>query len=241
MTPRRDTARMKAALLLAAAVAFVMAPFVTPGFQGYPPEAFPVPQVNPPIQPAGYAFSIWGVIYFWILVHAAAGLAARADAPDWDPPRWPLTISLVLGAGWLAVANLDPTMATILIWAMLCAALVALFRTPANDRWLMRAPIALYAGWLTAASFVSLGLMIGGFGLVGSNSAAALLTLPFAIAFAGAVQWRLGRVPEYAIAAGWGLLGITLANIPAAPTVATLAATGALLLALITWRAPHRP
>ena len=60
-------------------LAMVAAPALTPSFTGYDPATFPVRIDRPAIQPAGYAFSIWGLIYLWLLVHAGYGLFKRRD------------------------------------------------------------------------------------------------------------------------------------------------------------------
>ncbi len=235
--PARDARRLRAILLLAAAVVFPMAGYLLP-FEGYAPDAFPVPQDRPPVQPAGYAFAIWGLIYAGLLAHAAFGLVARADDADWDRPRLTLTASLLLGTAWVAVAPRAPVLATAGIFLMLALAVAALRRAPARDRWLAQAPVALYAGWLTAASFVSLGIVVGGYGLLWSDAAAALVVLPIAVLTAAAVQRRLGRVWAYGAAVAWGLLGIAAANWPDQPFVAALAAAGIAAVALTLLRAP---
>jgi hypothetical protein len=233
--PARDAARMRAILLLAAAVIFPVAGYLLP-FQGYAPDAFPVPQDRPPVQPAGFAFAIWGLIYAGLLAHAVWGLVARADDPAWDGPRVPLIASLVLGTGWVAIAPRAPIVATVGIFAMLALALWALARAPGRQPLIARAPVALYAGWLTAASFVSLGLVIGGYGLAGSDTAA-LVTLPLAILAAVAVQRRVGFVPAYGAAVGWGLFGIAARNWPDAPLLSALALAGIVAVAVTLWRA----
>lgn len=210
--PAPGGARMRAILVLAATLAFVLSPALTGGFAGFDPSLFPVPQDRPPVQPAGYAFAIWGLIYAWLIVSAGYGLLARADAPDWDAARWPLLASLVPGAGWIAAANASAVLATVLIWVMLLAALVALARAPVRDRWLCLVPLAIYAGWLTAASWVSVGLMLGGYGVTGPQ-AAALIAVPLAVGFALAVQLRLGRAPEYAATVIWALVAVVVANL----------------------------
>ena len=40
---------------------------------GYDPGQFPVVIARPSIQPAGYAFAIWGLIYAWLMAHAGFG------------------------------------------------------------------------------------------------------------------------------------------------------------------------
>jgi len=50
---------MKAILVLIAALAFAITPFLSPEFGGFDPNLYPMPQDDPPVQPAGWAFSIW--------------------------------------------------------------------------------------------------------------------------------------------------------------------------------------
>lgn len=232
-------ARLRAGLVLLAGVAFTASGVLTPDFRGYDPAQFPVPVVQPLIQPAGFAFAIWGPIYLWLVVHALVGLIARAEAADWDSGRPLLILSLALGAGWLPLAHLSPLGATVLIWGMLGLALGALTRAPARDGWLVRVPLGLYAGWLTAASCVSLGIVAEGWGLL-SGLAAALAGLTLATAVAGFALIRLGAGPAYAVAAGWGFVGIAVKAAPLAPVVSVAAGVGIAALALIAWRAHGR-
>lgn len=229
--PATDRARLVAILTLAAAVAFVGFSYAAPDFRGYTADQLPLAEPRPPIQPAGWAFAIWGVIYGWLVVSAGFGLLRRAEAADWQAHRWPLTGAMALGAGWLWVAVQDALLATAMIWAMLVLALRALARVPGRDPWLARAPVGLFAGWLTAAACVSLGLTLAGFGLVPSGRAAALLLIPVAALIAAAVVWRLAPAGAYALAAGWGLAGIAAQNWGRDPALAALAAGAALALA----------
>ena len=120
--------RLKAILTLLAAVAFLLSPVFSSGFNGFSAGQFPIPQVDPPVQPAGYAFSIWGLIYLALLAGAVFGLTKRASHPGWDAARWPLIASLVVGAAWIPVANRSVVAATVLIWIMLVTAVLALDR-----------------------------------------------------------------------------------------------------------------
>ncbi|MFW5825458.1 MAG: hypothetical protein ACOCVV_10895, partial [Marinobacter sp.] len=82
------------------------------------------------MQPAGYAFGIWGLIYVWLLVSAGVGLFLRAKDEAWEPARLPLILSLAPGAAWIGVAQVSPLWASLLLWWMLAMALWALARTP---------------------------------------------------------------------------------------------------------------
>jgi hypothetical protein len=106
---------------------------------------------DPPIQPAGWAFAIWGVIYLWLLASAGYGLIKRDTDPGWDAPRWPLFVSLAIGRVLDPVALVAPVLSTILIWVMLRARFSRCARHRcATGPWLAL-PLGLYAGWLTAA------------------------------------------------------------------------------------------
>ncbi|MZQ88191.1 hypothetical protein GVY41_03835 [Frigidibacter albus] len=226
--------RMKAILLFSAAVAFVTAPLLVPSFGGFNPAAFPYPPIDPPVQPAGYAFGIWGLLYVWLLAHACFGLLKRADHPAWDGPRWPLFASLGLGAIWLETAVTMPVVAVVLIWVMTAAAVMALLRTPAApDRWLLRAPIAAYAGWLTAAAGVGTGVALTGYG-IWSPVAVALAMLALILGLAMAVQLR-SQAPEYGAAVLWALIGVLAANLTSAPVVAIAALVGGGIVAAAVW------
>lgn len=195
-----------------ATAAFLVAPFVTPPFDGFAPEAFPVAQVNPPVQPAGYAFGIWGVIYLWLAVSAAAGLFWRRAQKDWHRVQLPMILSLGPGAAWLWLAGVAPVAATVLIFWMLGFALLAMWNLPAQDRWLLQAPVALYAGWLTAAAHVSLGVTLGGHGLLPADQAALVVLVSATLLSILILVWR-PRVVEYGLAVLWALMGIMVANL----------------------------
>ncbi|GGD28856.1 hypothetical protein [Sinisalibacter lacisalsi] len=225
--------RAKALLLFAAAVAFVLGPFLVPGFGGFDPQLYPNPQVDPPVQPAGYAFAIWGPIYLWLLAATGFGLLRRHDNRDWDRHRGPLLISLVIGSIWLPVAMVSPIWATILIFAMLVSAAIALVRAPLADRWLGKAPIAFYAGWLTAASFASLGLTGAGFEIAFGEVTWAQICIVLAFATSLGIHWMRRDEPIYFLSVIWALIAIAVKNGAAVPSVTWLAAGGAAVLAIV--------
>jgi hypothetical protein len=230
-----DGARLRAILTLVAALAFVGLSYAAPDFRGYTTDQLPFAEPRPAVQPAGYAFAIWGVIYAWLVVSAGFGLARRAEDADWTAFRWPLILSMGLGAGWLYVAVRDAALATLMIWAMLALALWALARAPRRDAWLARVPIGLYAGWLTAASFVSLGVWLAGAGILPSSRVAALAFVPAAAAVAALVTWRLAPVGGFAFAAAWGLVAIAVQNWGRNTDIVAIAALAVVALAALWW------
>jgi hypothetical protein len=225
--------RPLALILFLAAVAFAAAPFVTPPFTGYAPGQFPVGIARPAIQPAGYAFAIWSVIYFWLIVHSSFGLWKRQDDLAWVRVRPALTVALVLGTVWLAIAGTSPIWATVVILVMAAATILAFLQAPTEpDRWLLSAPLAIFAGWLTAAALVSCGILLAGYGYTG-NAEAALDMLAVVLILTPLVQSRKPRMPVYSLTVIWALAGIAVANWPENSLVAGAAAGGGMLLLLL--------
>lgn len=223
---------IKTVFTLIAALFFALSPLLQGGFAGYDPAAFPVPQIDPPAQPAGYAFAIWGLIYAWLLAMGFYGMFKRGQDAGWEATRLPLILSMAPGAAWIGVAKTSPVMATVLIFWMLGTALWALGLTPRRDRWWLQAPVAVYAGWLTAASFVSLALIGAGWGVLFGATGWALVALAGALGTGLWVQERLARAPEYGAALVWALIAVAVANVPGNLVVALAALAGAAVMGL---------
>jgi hypothetical protein len=228
--------RLPALILLMVTIAFGIAPFVTPPFTGYDPAMFPVRIDRPAIQPAGYAFAIWSVIYLWLILHAGFGLWKRAEDAIWSRVRPPLTVAIAVGVVWLWIAGQSAIWGTVTIWIMAGAALEAFLRAPTErDRWILSAPTAIFAGWLTAASAVSTGVLVAGYGLM-SNTGAALVMLAVVLALALVVQAREPRMPVYGLTVIWALVGVIVANLGDNALVAGAAAAGAVvMLGALAW------
>ena len=226
--------RMIQPALVLAALAFVAAPALTPPFTGYDPGLFPVRIERPSIQPAGYAFAIWGLIYVWLLVHAGFCLLRRRGDRAFLQVALPLLLASVLGAVWLAIAASMPLLAEVAILLMAGFALTAYLRAdPVQDRWLLAAPTAIFAGWLTAASAVSTGVLLAGYGVF-SDTVSALMMLALVLGVAVMVQIRRPTMPVYGATVVWAIVGVIVANWGANATVAYAAVAGAAIMAMAT-------
>jgi len=224
---------IRAILTLLFTLTFVVSPYFTSPFSGFRADQLPIPQIDPPIQPAGYAFAIWGLIYGWLVVSAVYGLWRRPRNRAWDKVRTPLIISLALGTPWLAVANASAVYSTILIFAMAGAAIAAVLVAPRADRYWLRAPVSIYAGWLTAASFVALGSTAAGYGIVMGALGWAYLGIIAALGVAVFVQLRSGA-PGYGLTVIWALFAIIMSNGLEQWTVSLLAGAGITVMAIVT-------
>ena len=186
-------------LTLLFAILFALSPLASDGFNGFKPDQFPVVQERWPVQPAGWAFSIWGLIYLWLIAGSAWGLRKASDNPDWQAMRMPLLISLFVGTFWIAAANASPTLATVMIIVMAVAAIIAFLHAGDRQPFWQVGPVGLYAGWLTAATGVAIAVLLSGYGIMSAGPAAILLILAV-LAVALWVQSRRPAALTYSIA-----------------------------------------
>ncbi len=238
----RAMKQIYAYLTLIFTLSFVISPALTSPFSGFRADQLPIPQIDPPVQPAGYAFAIWGLIYGWLVVSAVFGIGKRKTNPAWNRARQPLIVSLAVGTPWLAVANASAVWATVLIFVMAAGAIMALLRAPQKDIWWFKVPVGIYAGWLTAASFVSLGSTAAGYGALTDQMGWAYIGIIGALAVALPVMLR-AKAPAYGLTVIWALVGIIVANGTDVWTVSTLAGAGILVLlaVMVATRASGRP
>jgi len=112
--------------------------------------------------PAGYAFSIWIVIYLAQIIYGIFQLIpSNRQQPIYDVLAWPLIISYAAGMGWGgAYRSEDFPLSMLFIFVMLLMAMTLMLRAHMAvrrgfSRWLL-VPFSLYAGWLAVANIANL-------------------------------------------------------------------------------------
>lgn len=215
--------RLRAVITLVLAVVQIIAPlFVFP--RGFQVDVSGAPVESTPIVPAGYAFSIWGVIYLGAVASAIVGVLPRyADDPVFRRIGWLAAVTYAGSTVWLLFARFGPNWLTLpVIVVMVVAAGRALrsaTRSPAPVRplvrWLVVAPLGLYAGWLAIATFANLSEVLAGLRVEWFTRALVpwtlvLLTLATLVAAQAIVRSR-GSI-AYTAAVVWALVAITVAR-----------------------------
>lgn len=175
-----------------------------------------------PEQPMPLFFSIWGVIF---AVYAAFGLAGLVK-----PERWPQVMGMPLllaGVGnivWLLSAqliDLQPLnfvlLGPIFLFAWWAARIAHDLRGRERSagHYLGAAVSGLLAGWISAATAVSIPMTVRGFtGLGETDFPWPMLwsTLVSASVFAWLFASRISASLWYFAALGWGILGIAFHN-----------------------------
>jgi hypothetical protein len=202
--------------------------------------------------PAGYVFSIWGVIYAGLI---AFGIYQAAPARRDDPRMQAIAPWFLLSCGanvaWLALWHYNIFVATVPVMLVLLVCLVVIFLRLRQDRaavgeaarWCVDRPFSVYLGWITVATVVNITsvarfLQWDGFGIAEELWASALFVA--VVAIAGAMSLTRRDV-GYAAVLIWALAGIA-AKHPDKPIMVTgawlaIAAVGAILaIALVVFR-----
>jgi hypothetical protein len=95
---------------------------------------------------------------------------------------------------------------------------------------MLSAPLAIFAGWVSAASLVSVGIMLGGYGLL-PHPTAALVMVAVLVAAALYIQSRQPMMPVYGATVVWAIVAVAVVNRSDYPMIAITAAIAALIMA----------
>ena len=137
-----------------------------------------------PIDPAGYAFSIWGLIYFLLAlftiyqaipaewIEALGG--KRNDEMIFVHMNFIFLINCLLNAAWLPVFQSNTLWGFIVGWVLLVGiwltntALMVISQR--NHSWwlevlMVRLPFSIYSGWVTGATVLNTAYMLKSWGM----------------------------------------------------------------------------
>jgi hypothetical protein len=213
---------------------------------------------EPPIIPAGYTFTIWTAIYAGAIIYAIyQALPSRRTDPLLRRIGWP-TASAFLGTSiWLVMARLNLTWMTVVCIFWMMASLAVVLREfvregaprTAAERWLVVAPLSLFAGYVTAATFANPAAAMKGSGWMTPGASETAWSVGMLLAAGLIAAWATlatrGNV-AYALAIVWARAGIIVANTieraPNPPVALTAGAMAVVVAAALAWaRVAARP
>jgi hypothetical protein len=193
--------------------------------------------------PAGYVFSIWGLIYLGLLGYAVyQALPSQADNPRLQSIGGVFLLSSAANITWLFLWHYLQFLLTWIAMLVILFSLIAIYlrlrRTSepvsAAERWLVRVPFSIYLGWISVATIANISQVLyyidwSGFGI--SDVAWAIVMLVVGVVLAGIVAFN-ELDPAYVLVFVWAYAGIGVAQ--AAETyVAITAWGGTAMLALL--------
>lgn len=183
-------------------------------------------QYHTSITPAGYAFSIWGLIY--LLLFAFVIYTGRSLFK----PGKNEAVGIIERIGWWFVLSCLANCAWIVVWlngwsglsvVILAIAMISLIKiltetldfagTPAK-KWFINVPFQIYAGWMSVALIVATAAWLGKIGWDGWGISGEIWTV-ILIAVATVIHllmtWRKDS-PIFALVGTWAFVAIAHAN-----------------------------
>jgi hypothetical protein len=171
--------------------------------------------------PAGYVFSIWGIIYLGLGAYVIyLGRAAQRDNPMIDKIGWWFLISSIGNITWLALFLYDLVAVSTIAMFVILVSLIMIYlrlgigRTPVSsrERWFVHIPFSIYLGWITVATVANIAAMlyVGGsvnsfLGITADVWAVIMMLVATALAL---ILLFTRRDIAYALVVVWAVFGI---------------------------------
>src|SRR5690606_4794885 len=178
--------------------------------------------------PAGYAFSIWGIIYIGLLgfVIYYGPLTKRTETKGKTVSTigWWFVISCIANSLWVVTWMYGYTFLSILLMVVIFVSLLKIVQQikpelqSANlkTRFFLRFPFHIYAGWISVALIANAAFLLkkvawNGFGL--SETTWTIMMILIAALVHLFMLWKQ-KMPAFALVSVWALLAIAVANQP---------------------------
>jgi hypothetical protein len=171
--------------------------------------------------PAGYVFSIWGVIYIGLIAYAVyQALPAQRENPRLRQTGYLVAASGLANITWLFLWHYEQFGLTLVAMLILLGLLIAIYQrlgmakisaSPA-ETWTVRVPFSIYLGWITVATVANVTALLDylnwdGFGI--APEIWMLIVLAAVLVIAALVSLTR-RDMAYNLVILWALVGIAV-------------------------------
>lgn len=176
--------------------------------------------------PAGYAFSIWGLIYLMIsgfVIYQARGLFKKVDNDNFilQISRW-FVVSCIANSIWIMAWIHDYIGLSVILITILLFSLIKIVVNTNMERWdapfpkilLLWWPFCLYSGWITVAIIANISAYLTKVGWQGWGISDITWTI-IMIIVAGIINLFMiasRNMREFGLVGIWALLAIAVAN-----------------------------
>ena len=195
--------------------------------------------------PAGYVFSIWGIIYLGLIAFTIyQALPAQREKP-WiqkiQPASW---IANLANTVWIFLWHYEFFPQTLVAMLTLFASLLFIYlqlskETPSmtrREKWLVKVPFSIYLGWISVATIANVTQVLyyfdwGGWGISPQIWAVIMLVVA---ALLGLAMYLREKDTAFNLVLVWALIGIALKQASSQPvTMTAWVVTGILAVTLL--------
>jgi hypothetical protein len=115
--------------------------------------------------PAGYVFSIWGLIYIGLIAYGIFQmLPFQRDNPRLKAIFWPFVIGQLANIAWLFAWHYGIFWLTVILMLVLLASLMIIYlrlnvnrvKVVSGERWMVHLPFSVYLGWISVATIANI-------------------------------------------------------------------------------------
>ncbi|MGM9956586.1 MAG: tryptophan-rich sensory protein [Peribacillus sp.] len=185
--------------------------------------------------PAGYVFSIWGLIYFLLAIWVARQFMGKHKTSPAYMVSFPwFALSCIFNGAWLLAWHYEYFLLSVIIIITLLLTLIVIYTNIIKVRhaFLDLMPFSVYLGWVSVATIANISYYLtyigwNGFGISDVAWTIALLLVATALAFIFAIKNKDWCYPLVFV---WAIIGIGVRNSTPHPTITT---TSYILAALI--------
>jgi benzodiazapine receptor len=171
--------------------------------------------------PAGYVFSIWGLIYLGLIAYGVYQvLPAQSEVKSLQDISWLFLASSAANIAWLFLWHYEQFTWTILAMVALLVLLILIYERLWQVRdtaksphfWLVQIPFSIYLGWITVATIANATSLLdflgwSGWGIADITWAVVMLLIAMVVGVAFILR---RRDPAYGLVLVWALAGIAI-------------------------------
>ena len=191
--------------------------------------------------PAGYVFSIWGLIYLLLAAFTIdQARPSRAGDPTLRRLGYLPALTGLLNTTWLLLFQFEIFPLTVPVMIALLVTLIAINAITFADRdrltgsatWIVRLPFSVYLGWITVATIANIAQTLSSLGVEapGVEPIVASAVLLLGLAIATRFVWLFADV-AYGLVIVWAYAGIAVKE--AATPIVPLVAIGGVAVMLV--------
>lgn len=160
--------------------------------------------------PAGYAFSIWGLIYTLLAIYVVYQFSQKENVLTAQVNRL-FVINAIFNVGWLFAWHYDVIWLSVLLMLGLLGTLIKIADIlrqsvlTKKERFLVRLPFSIYFGWITVATIANITVFLVSLGWNGFGLTEGFWTVIVLLVGAVIGSWRMLRdsnIP-YALVLVW--------------------------------------
>ena len=203
--------------------------------------------------PAGYVFSIWGLIYLGLIAFAIfQALPSQRENPRLQATGWWVALGGMANIAWIFLWHYEQFPLTVIVMLVLLATLLVTYlrlgigrsTVPAAETWAARLPFSIYLGWITVATVANITSLLdflnwNGFGIAPETWMVIVLA---AVLVIGVLMNFTRRDVAFAAVLLWALAGIAFKHagvaVVAIPTWITFGLVALTLAAAFFLRKP---